>query len=91
MKKRKNKKSYLAISTLMLVVTLWMFPIKAEASCSNWAFRDIVASECRTPVCHTGDRTYFVTRRYQRVCIAGCTSRVDYKTETNDEGCCPHK
>lgn len=91
MKKKKSKKNYGAVVALMLVVALWLLPIKAEAACSNWAFRDIVTSECRTPICHTGDRTNFVTRRYQRVCVAGCTSRVEYRTETNEEGCCPHK
>ncbi len=91
MKKKRNKKSYCAVGTLILAAALCLLPIKAEAACSNWAFRDIVTSECRTPICHTGDRTNFVTRRYQRVCVVGCTSRVEYRTETNAEGCCPHK
>lgn len=89
--KKRNKKSCLAAAVLMAVAALWLVPIKAEASCTDWRFLKIVDSYCATPICHTGDRTYFVTRQYYQMCTSGCASQMYYKIVKGEEGCCPYK
>ena len=91
MRRKRNKKGYLAVAALMAVAMLWMLPIKAEADCTDWRFFKIVDSYCATPICHTGDRTSFVTRQYYQICSSGCASRMDYKIVQGEEGCCPYK
>lgn len=90
MRRKRNKKGYLAVASLMAVATLWMLPIKAEAACTVWTFDVTLDTYCATPICHTGNRTYFMVNRYQRFCMDGVNEYTEYKTATEDHGCCPY-
>ncbi|MDE5802173.1 MAG: hypothetical protein K2I22_04555 [Lachnospiraceae bacterium] len=91
MRRKRNKKGYLAVAALMAVATLWMLPIKAEADCGEGTPTGKVGGYCATPICHTGNRTYFVQREYVRTCTNELgTKYEDYYVETTDNGCCPY-
>ncbi len=91
MRRKRNKKGYLAVAVLMAVATLWILPIKVEAYCSEWSRTARFASYCATPICYTGNRTYFVQREYQRMCIDELGNPyMEYRVETTDNGCCPY-
>lgn len=86
-----KKKRVLALGALALAVMLWGAPMTAEAVCGSWD--ELVKQEtyCATPVCYTGNRTYFVEHTYSRWCysLLWNISR-EYKIEKVDNGCCPY-
>lgn len=90
MRRKRNKKGYLAVAALMAAAMLWMLPIKAEASCTVWTLDITIGTYCATPICHTGNRTYFEVNRYQRSCMEGMNEHTEYQTVTEDHGCCPY-
>lgn len=91
MKKRKNK-SYLAVGALAVAGLVWLLPMKAEAApCYPWKYdAENSGYECSTPICYTGNRSYFHIKSYKRECIGENGSYYEYRTEKEDLGCCPH-
>lgn len=91
MRRKRNKKGCLAVAALMAVATLWMLPIKAEADCGEGIPTGKVGGYCATPICHNGNRTYFVQREYVRTCTNELGTKYEgYYVETTDNGCCPY-
>ncbi len=83
-----KKKRLVAISALALAVMLWGVPMTAEAFCLPWEEVLERKSYCATPVCYTGNRTYFTELNYKRLCIS--LDMIQYKMEKVDNGCCPY-
>ena len=93
MKKTKKQKGCLAVMALMAAAMVWLFPMNVNAGveprCDEWRFLT-TASYCATPICHTGDRTYFFEKKYYRTCYDGEKIYTEYLIQKTDQGCCPY-
>lgn len=87
--KRKKQKNYLLVSVLLFGILIWILPIKVEAFCYDWGEVLDRNEYCATPVCYSGNRTYFIEHKYERLCSTGLWQmEVERKIEKVDHGCC---
>ncbi|MDE6063032.1 MAG: hypothetical protein K2G20_00370 [Lachnospiraceae bacterium] len=90
MKKRKQK-NYLSVGVLLFLAAIWLLPIKADAFCSEWGEVLDRNEYCATPVCYTGNRSYFIDHKYKRLCSTGLWQmETEWRIEKVNHGCCDH-
>lgn len=83
MKKKRN----FTMAVLVFIVIICSGTSQVCAKCTGW-FREYQREYCATPVCHTGNRSFFVETAYSMRCSDYGDDQKYYRIEKDNRGCC---